>query len=207
MTKLSLFFGTTLVAAAAISVAAVARHGSATVGSPAPSFDATDTNGNSVKLSDYKGKYVVLEWSNFDCPYVKKHYNSHNMQDLQKKYTDKGVVWLTIFSSPDGMQGYYPASKLNEMAKAKGMSSTLVPDPKGALGTIYHATNTPDMFVIDPKGDLIYAGAIDNNRSSDPSTIKTSKNYVAAALDESMAGKPVTTPTSRPYGCGIHYGD
>ena len=207
MTKLSVFFGTTLVAAAAISMAAVARHNSVSVGSPAPSFDATDSNGNAVKLSDYKGKYVVLEWANFDCPYVKKHYNSHNMQNLQKTYTDKGVVWLTVFSSPEGMQGYYPAGTLNSMAKSKGMSSTLIPDPKGALGTIYNATNTPDMFVIDPKGDLIYAGAIDSNRSPDPAAIKTSTNYVAAALDEAMAGKPVTTKSSRPYGCGIHYGD
>jgi peroxiredoxin len=207
MTKLSVLFGATLVAVAAISMAAAARHNSVTVGSSAPSFDATDTNGNSVKLSDYKGKYVVLEWSNFDCPYVQKHYNSHNMQNLQKTFTDKGVVWLTVFSSPDGMPGYYPPAKLNELAKAKGMASTLVPDPKGALGQLYNATNTPDMFVIDPKGDLIYAGAIDNNRSPDSATIKTSTNYVAAALDEAMAGKPVTTKSSRPYGCGIHYGN
>src|ERR1035438_7084624 len=116
MTKFSLFFGTTLVAAAAISMAAGARHSLVTVGSAAPSFEATDSNGKRVKLGDYKGKYVVLEWSNFDCPYVKKHYNGHNMQDLQKTYTEKGVVWLTVFSSPEGMMGYYPPAKLNEMA-------------------------------------------------------------------------------------------
>src|SRR5580693_2840367 len=116
MTKLSLFFGTTLVAAAAISMAAVAGHSSVTVGSAAPSFDATDSNGNSVKLSDYKGKYVVLEWSNFDCPYVKKQYDSKNMQALQKKYTDAGVVWLTVFSSSDGNPGYYTPDKLKSMA-------------------------------------------------------------------------------------------
>jgi hypothetical protein len=103
------------------------------------------------------------------------------------------------------MPGYYPTAQLNELAKAKHMSSTLVPDPKGALGQKYGATNTPDMFVIDPKGDLIYAGAIDNNRSADPQTINGSTNYVAAALNESMHGKPVTTKSSRPYGCGIHY--
>lgn len=207
MTKLSVFFGTTLAAAAAISMAVVARHNSVTVGSPAPAFDATDSNGNSIRLSDYKGKFVVLEWSNFNCPYVQKHYDSKNMQSLQKKYTDKGVVWLTVFSTADGSDGYYPSNKLNQMAKAKGMASTLVTDSKGTLGRLYGATNTPDMFVIDPKGDLIYSGAIDNNRSPDPEAIKTSKNYVAAALDEAMAGKPVTTKSSRPYGCGIHYGN
>ncbi|HLK15688.1 MAG TPA: thioredoxin family protein [Fimbriimonadaceae bacterium] len=207
MKKLSLFIGTSLVAAAAISMAAIAARSSAAVGSAAPAFDTTDSNGKAVKLSAYKGKYVVLEWANFDCPYVKKHYNSHNMQSLQKTYTEKGVAWLTVFSSPEGAQGYYTPDKLNAMAKEKGMSSTLIPDPKGALGQLYGATNTPNMFVIDPEGKLIYAGAIDDNRSSDPGVIKTSHNYVAAALDEAMAGKPVTTPKSRPYGCGIHYSD
>ena len=115
------------------------------------------------------------------------------------------MVWLTVFSSADGNNGYYSPGTLNKMAKAKGMSSTLVPDPKGTLGHLYGATNTPDMFVIDPKGDVIYSGAIDSNRSADPESIKTSTNYVAAALDEAMAGKPVTTKSSRPYGCGIHY--
>ncbi|MHB8635496.1 MAG: redoxin domain-containing protein [Fimbriimonadaceae bacterium] len=207
MKKLSLFFGATVLATAALTLAARAHHSSAAVGLPAPSFDAKDTHGNTVRLSDYKGKFVVLEWANFDCPYVQKHYNSHNMQSLQKKYTSKGVVWLTVFSSPSGMPGYFPPEKLNAMAKAKGMYSKLVADANGTLGRLYGATNTPDMYVIDPKGKLIYSGAIDNNRTPDPAAIKTSKNYVAAALDEGMAGKPVVTKASRPYGCGIHYGN
>jgi len=198
----SLIWATVVLGAAAL---AFGSSGKVSVGAAAPSFDAVDSKGKSIKLEDYKGKYVVLEWSNFGCPYVKKHYNSGNMQSLQKKYTQKGVVWLTIFSSAEGGQGYYPNAELNKIAAAKKMSSTLVPDPEGTLGKLYGAKNTPTMFVINPSGHIVYMGGIDDKATPDVEDIATSKNYVAAALDEALAGKAITTSVSRPYGCGIHY--
>lgn len=197
--------GVAALGVAAFAVARGATNG-VTVGAAAPAFEATDSNGKPIKLSDYSGKYVVLEWSNFGCPYVQKHYNSGNMQALQKKYTGKGVEWLTVFSSAEGRQGSYAAEKLNKLAKEKHMaSSELIIDSQGKLGRLYGATNTPDMVVIDPSGNVIYSGAIDNMPTPDPEDIKTAKNYVAAALDEAMAGRPVSVKTSRPYGCAIKY--
>ncbi len=195
-----------LMAAAVLGAAALAFGSGAkvSVGSSAPLFDATDSHGKSVKLDDYKGKYVVLEWCNFDCPYVQKHYGSGNMQALQKKYTQKGVVWLTIFSSAPGNSGYYSPSTLNKMATERKAAGTIVPDPSGTIGKMYGAKNTPTMFVIDPKGNVAYMGGIDNTPTPDPEDIKTSKNFVSLALDEALAGKSITTTTSRPYGCGIH---
>jgi len=175
------------------------------VGASAPTFDTLDSKGKAVRLEDYKGKYVVLEWSNFGCPYVKKHYNSGNMQALQRKYTQKGVVWLTIFSSAEGQQGYYPPAELTKLGVEKKMSSKLIPDPDGILGKLYGAKNTPTMFVVDPNGHIAYMGGIDDKATPDPEDIASAKNYVATALDEALAGKPVTTTKSRPYGCGIHY--
>ena len=177
------------------------------VGANAPAFKTIDSKGNLVNFEDLKGKYVVLEWSNFGCPYVKKHYGSGNMQALQKKYTAKGVVWLTIFSSSEGEQGYYTPSELTKLGQEKKMSSKLIPDPDGKLGKLYGAKNTPTMFVIDPQGHVAYMGGIDSKATSDPEDIGTAKNYVAAALDEALAGKPITTRVSRPYGCGIKYKD
>ena len=179
--------------------------GKVSVGASAPAFVTVDSTGKSVKLEDYKGKYVVLEWSNFGCPFVQKHYNSGNMQSLQKKYTAKGVVWLTIFSSGEGQQGGYQPAELTKLRAEKKMSSKLIPDPQGTLGKLYGAKNTPTMYVVNPKGNIIYMGGIDDKPTSDEEDIATAKNYVAAALDEALAGKPVTTPVSRPYGCGIHY--
>lgn len=179
--------------------------GKVSVGASAPTFATVDSTGRSVKLEDYKGKYVVLEWSNFGCPYVQKHYNSGNMQGLQKKYTAKGVVWLTIFSSGEGQQGGYQPAELTKLGAEKKMSSKLIPDPQGTLGKLYGAKNTPTMFVVNPKGNIIYMGGIDDKPTSDPEDIATAKNFVAAALDEALAGKQITTPVSRPYGCGIHY--
>ncbi|MDR3690111.1 MAG: redoxin domain-containing protein [Fimbriimonas sp.] len=186
---------------------AFGSSGKVSVGSAAPTFDAVDSKGKSVKLDDYKGKYVVLEWCNFGCPYVQKHYNSGNMQSLQKKYTKKGVVWLTIFSSSEGHPGYLQPSELNKLAVEKKMGSTLVPDADGTIGKLYGAKNTPTMFVIDPNGHIAYMGGIDDKPTPDPEDIATAKNYVSAALDEALAGKTITTPVSRPYGCGIKYKD
>jgi hypothetical protein len=193
-------------AIAACAVASMARNSSSTPGASAPAFTASDSNGKSLSLSEYKGKYVVLEWSNFGCPFVKKHYGSGNMQALQKKYTDNCVIWLTIFSSSQGGPGYYSNDKLNSLYTSKKMASTaVIPDSSGTIGKAYGATNTPDMVVINPEGKIIYSGAIDNQATPDPDSINGATNYVANALDEAMAGKDVTVKTSKPYGCGIHY--
>jgi AhpC/TSA family len=199
---------TLLLATVVLGAATALVYGASTkveVGASAPTFDAVDSTGKTVKLEDYKGKYVVLEWSNFGCPYVQKHYNSGNMQALQKKYTQKGVVWLTIFSSGEGQQGYYKPADLTKLGVEKKMSSKLVPDADGTLGKLYGAKNTPTMFVINPEGNIIYMGGIDDKATPDPSDLATAHNYVAAALDEALAGKPVAVSKSRPYGCGIHY--
>jgi len=177
-------------------------------GDSAPGFTATDSNGKTHSLSDFKGKYVVLEWTNSGCPFTVKHYASGNMQKLQKEWTSKGVVWLTVLSSAPGKQGYKTASEQNSYLKESNSSPTAVlMDPQGELGHLYGAKTTPHMFVIDPSGKLIYAGAIDDKPSTDASDIPGSKNYLNAALTESMAGKPVTTASTQPYGCSVKYGD
>jgi len=199
-----------IAAAGALAVGAYAfagKFGKVTVGAAAPAFATMDSNGKSLSLADLKGKYVVLEWCNFGCPYVQKHYNSGNMQALQKKYTDKGIVWLTIFSSAPGYQGYYKPDKLNELAKEKDMHSRLIPDPDGTIGRMYDARNTPTMFVINPQGDVVYMGGIDDQPTPDPESLKGAHNYVAMALDQALAGQPVQVTHSRPYGCSIKYKD
>jgi peroxiredoxin len=178
------------------------------VGDPAPDFTGTDSNGKTESLSDYRGKYVVLEWTNRDCPYTRKHYSSGNMQSLQKEWTTKGVVWLTILSSARGQEGYMTASGENaQIAKVHASPTAAILDPKGAIGHEYEAKTTPHMFVIDPSGKVIYAGAIDDHPTPDASDIKRSKNYVSEALTEAMSGKAVATTYTRPYGCGVKYGE
>jgi hypothetical protein len=178
----------------------------ATVGSPAPAFTLPDTNGQTRSLSDYQGKFVVIEWVNHECPFVKKHYGSGNMQKLQKKYVDEGVVWLSINSSAPGKQGNYTAAEWNELTRAKGASPTAVLlDPDGKVGRAYGAKTTPHMYVVDPKGTVIYAGGIDDKPSTDQADIPTAKNYVDAALTEAIAGKPITVASSVPYGCSVKY--
>ena len=172
----------------------------------APDFTFTDTNGQKHSLSDYKGKFVVLEWFNPDCPFVKKHYNSGNMPGLQKQYTAKGVIWLSIDSSAPGEQGNYSSQGLNQFEKDKGAAATAVfIDIGGKVGHLYAAQTTPHMFVIDPKGILIYQGAIDDIPSPDIEDLKTAKNYVSAALDAAMNGKPVAVNTTKSYGCSVKY--
>ena len=178
------------------------------VGDPAPDFTGTDSNGQTHKLSEYHGKYVVLEWSNRDCPYTRKHYTSGNMQSLQKEWTAKGVVWLTVLSSAPGEQGYVTASEENaQLAKVHAAPTAAILDPKGSIGHEYDAKTTPHMFVIDPSGKLIYAGAIDDHATPDVADIKESKNYVSAALSQAMAGGAVATSSTRPYGCSVKYAD
>lgn len=181
--------------------------GPARVGAAAPAFTATDSNGKTHSLSDFKGKTVVLEWTNDQCPFVKKHYESNNMQKLQKEATDKGVVWLSVVSSAPGQQGHVDGQKANELTKNRSASPTAVLlDPDGKLGRTYDARTTPHMFVIDPQGVLQYAGAIDDKPSSNPEDVAGAKNYVRAALDSVLAGQPVQVATSQPYGCSVKYG-
>jgi peroxiredoxin len=176
------------------------------VGQPAPDFNLPDTNGQAHRLSEYKGKYVVLEWYNPDCPFVRKHYGSGNMQTLQKEFTAKGVVWLSIDSSAPGQEGNYPADKLNEIASSQGVARTaLLLDPDGKVGREYGAKTTPDMYIISPEGKLLYEGAIDNKPSTVLSDIKSATNYVKVALDSSLAGKSVAQTVTRPYGCSVKY--
>jgi peroxiredoxin len=176
------------------------------VGAPAPGFSLPDSHGKTHSLGELKGKYVVLEWFNPACPFVQKHYASQNMQQLQKQFTGKDVVWLTINSSAEGKDGYLTPAEANKQVADWQMHSTaLLLDPDGRVGHEYAATNTPHMYVIDPSGKLIYSGAIDNKPTADRDDIKGATNYVQAALTEAMAGKPVTTPNSRAYGCSIKY--
>jgi len=178
----------------------------AVVGRPAPGFTVTDSNGTARALNNYRGKVVVLEWWNPECPFVGKHYGSGNMQRLQKAWTGKGVVWLTVDSSAPGKQGYVDGAQANTLMKEKGGAPTAVLlDPDGQVGRAYGARTTPHMFVIDAKGTVVYAGGIDDKPSTDRADVTTARNYVQAALDETMAGRPVTTPTSQPYGCSVKY--
>ncbi|HTD22512.1 MAG TPA: redoxin domain-containing protein [Terriglobales bacterium] len=180
----------------------------ARVGESAPDFAATDSNGRVQKLSDYKGKYVVLEWTNKGCPFTRKHYDSGNMQKLQKEWTQKGVVWFTVVSSAPGSQGYVTAAEENDYVKRMNTTPTAVLlDPKGDLGHLFAAKTTPHMFIIDPSGKLIYNGAIDDHPTTDVSDINSSKNYVSTALEQAIAGKPVAEAATRPYGCSVKYAD
>jgi peroxiredoxin len=180
----------------------------AVVGQPAPAFTLTDSHGKAHSLADAKGKVVVLEWWNFECPFVAKHYGSGNMQKLQKEWTAKGVVWLTLSSSAAGKQGHVDGAKASALMKEKGGAPTAVLlDHDGKVGKAYGAKTTPHMFVIDAKGTIVYAGGIDDKPSTDQADIATAKNYVSAALAEVLAGKAVTTATSQPYGCSVKYAD
>jgi hypothetical protein len=180
----------------------------ARVGEPAPDFTATDTNGKVHTLSEYQGKFVVLEWTNRGCPYTQKHYNSGNMQRLQREWTSRGVAWLTVVSSAPGKQGYVTASGENAYLKQANAAPTAVLlDPAGTLGHLYDAKTTPHIFIINPKGVLIYNGAIDDRPTTDLGDVNGAKNYVSLALEEATSGKPVSNPTSRPYGCSVKYAD
>jgi len=178
----------------------------AKVGEEAPDFSLTDVNGETHSLTDYKGKIVVLEWVNHGCPYVKKHYNSGNMQSLQGDMAGKEVVWLSICSSASGSQGSLSNEEWNATIQSKGMKSTAVLiDEKGTVGRAYGARATPHMFVIDEHGKLAYNGAIDSIRSSSPADIAKAENYVASAVEALIKGDKVANASTKPYGCGIKY--
>jgi len=175
---------------------------------PAPDFTLPDARGEAQSLSSYKGKFVVLEWTNFDCPFVHKQYDSGNMQKLQGAYTSKGVIWLRICSSAEGKQGHYSADEIQrKLGEDKSKATAYLVDADGSVGRIYGAKTTPHMFVINPRGVLIYAGAIDDKPSTKVADVSGATNYVAAALDNSLAGKPVAVKTSTPYGCSVKYKD
>lgn len=177
------------------------------VGAPAPAFSAVDSNGKTVSLADYKGKHVVLEWTNDGCPFVKKHYGSGNMQSLQKEFTAQNVIWLSVISSAPGQQGYVDGAAANKLTAARGAAPTAVLlDPKGDIGRLYGAKTTPHLFVIDPAGKLEYAGGIDSIASPDPADIAGATPFLKVALSEALAGKPISTPVTKPYGCSVKYG-
>jgi alkyl hydroperoxide reductase subunit AhpC len=194
----------------ALALAAALAAGSAsaavTVGQPAPQFKGTDVNGKAVSLADFKGKYVVLEWNNPNCPFVVKHYASGNMQALQKRFGADNVAWLAVNSTGDMHGDYYTPAKLGTWFKEQGAQPTaVIMDAKGDIGRAFGAKVTPHMFVIDPKGTVIYAGAIDDKRTANAADAKSANNFVVAALTDARSGKPVATPTSSAYGCTIKY--
>ncbi|HVS32086.1 MAG TPA: thioredoxin family protein [Thermoanaerobaculia bacterium] len=176
------------------------------IGKAAPEFKTVDTNGNAHSLSQYRGKWVVLEWLNHDCPYVRKHYDNNVMQALHKKYAEKGVVWLSVVSSAPGKQGHFPNDKANALTKEKGAAPhALLVDAAGTVGRAYDARTTPHMFVINPEGTLLYMGAIDDKPTARTADLKGARPHVDIALQEAMAGKPISVPTSQPYGCSVKY--
>ena len=176
------------------------------IGSVAPDFSLSGSDGKTWKLSEQKGKVVVLEWFNEGCPFVKKHYASGNIQTLQKIATSRGVVWFTILSSAPGKQGYVPGSQFaKDLLRLKANPSAGLLDPTGQVGKLFDAKTTPHLFVIDSRGKLVYDGAIDDNSSADPATIPNAKNYVREALEAVLVGKPVLQPVTKPYGCSVKY--
>jgi peroxiredoxin len=200
---------------AASGLAVVAR-GSLVIPSPAwaapktgvaaPAFTASTTTGKAVSLADQRGKIVVLEWTNHECPYVLKHYETNNMQALQKEATGQGVVWLTIISSAPGTQGFVSAAEADQLtASRRAAPTSVLLDPTGAVGKMYGATNTPHMYVIDSKGVLVYAGAIDDRPTTQRSHVQGAQNYVRDALQAVASGQPVKTPVTRAYGCTVKY--
>lgn len=172
----------------------------------AKDFKLKDSNGKEHSLSDFKGKIVVLEWVNFDCPFVKKHYNSKNMQSLQLKYTKKDIVWLSICSSAEGKQGNFSNDEIDDRIKNhNGKMSAYLIDADGKVGKMYGAKTTPHMYIIDKEGKLVYAGGIDDKASTDLEDVKAANNYVSKALDELLGGKSVSLQSSIPYGCSVKY--
>jgi peroxiredoxin len=196
---------TLAVVVVAAPVPAVAE---AVVGEAAPAFTLVDSHGQTRSLADFEGRTVVLEWWNYQCPFVNKHYASGHMQKLQKTWTGRDVVWLVISSSAPGKQGYVDGARANALMEEKGGAPTAVLlDHDGTVGRAYGARNTPHMFIIDSGGTVVYAGGIDDTPSTDLADIETAHNYVQAALEEIAAGQPVTTPSTEPYGCGVKYAD
>jgi peroxiredoxin len=179
----------------------------ATPGKPAPAISATDVAGKPLKLDDFRGKYVVLEWFNPSCPFVVKHYGSNNMQGLQQRLTGDGVVWIAVNSTAADHLEFLPAAKAAEwMQQQKAAPTRVVLDPAGTIGRAYGARTTPQMVIIDPKGTVVYNGAIDSIRSANQADVPKATNFVTQAFAELKAGKPISQPTTQPYGCSVKYG-
>ncbi len=195
-----------LLAACALAASAGAAFAAATVGQPAPAFTAVDTQGRQVSLSDFKGKHVVLEWVNPGCPFVQKHYGAGNMQATQKDAATQGVIWLAVNSTAADASDYLDPSRMSAwMQQQKAAATATLMDADGKVGRAWGARTTPHMFVVDPAGNVVYAGAIDSKPTANPADIPGATNHVRAALAESLAGKPVTVASTRPYGCSIKY--
>ena len=211
MTRRTFVAGTTLVGLVTVAGRGILASpawaaGVAKVGETAPVFNAAATSGRSVSLADQRGKIVILEWTNHDCPYVRKHYESGNMQTLQKEITAQGVVWLTLISSSPGTQGYVSPKEADELtASRKANPTAVLLDPSGAVGKAYGATNTPHMYIVDKAGLLVYAGAIDDRPTTRRADVQGAHNYVRAALEDMAAGRAVQTPVTRAYGCTVKY--
>ncbi len=189
-----------------ISAALATAQSGAVVGEKAPNFELTDAYGETHNLSDFEGKYVILEWLNHDCPFVRKHYDGNNMQELQKRYTDEGAIWLSIISSVPGTQGHLQPDEAQEITKAKNASPTAVLlDIDGAVGKMYDARVTPHMYIINPEGVLEYNGAIDDKPTARLRDLEGAHNYVVAAMTSLMNGEPVEVKTNTPYGCTVKY--
>ncbi|MBW8744041.1 MAG: redoxin domain-containing protein [Sphingomonas sp.] len=190
----------------ALLIAPALAHAAATVDAPAPAFTATTADGKTISLADFKGRTVVLEWTNHDCPYVKKHYGSGNMQSQQKAATAKGVVWLQVISSAPGQQGYVDGAAAARLNAERGAAPTAtLLDPKGDLGRLYGAQTTPHMYVIKADGTLVYKGGIDSLATTDKADISKAEPYVAEALAAVAAGRKVEKASTRPYGCSVKY--
>jgi peroxiredoxin len=200
-------FTTMFVSSAAILLLATApSQAEPKVGAPAPAFSAVNSEGKTVKLSDFSGKTIVLEWTNDGCPYVRKHYGSGNMQALQKKWTEQGIIWLSVISSPPGEEGFADGARANSLtAQRKASPTAVLLDPKQQVARAYGAAVTPHMYIIKPDGTLAYAGGIDDKPTTRPADVKDAKNFVDEALAELKAGKPVSTSATRAYGCTVKY--
>jgi peroxiredoxin len=209
LSRRAVLAGTGLAALAALTgrdLLVVPAQAAVKTGAPAPTFTATATTGKSVSLADLRGKVVVLEWTNHDCPYVRKHYDTDNMQALQREATGQGITWLSIISSAPGTQGHVTPAQADELtATRRARPTSVLLDPTGVVGKMYGATNTPHMYVIDKAGTLVYAGAIDDRPTSRKSDVPGARNYVRAALQAVAAGQPVATPVTRAYGCTVKY--
>ena len=192
----------------ALALLAAPAAAAPVVGQAAPNFKLADTNGKPVTLSDFRGKTVVLEWSNPECPFVKKHYGSGNMQKAQAAAARDGVVWLTINSSAPGKQGHVNGGQAKSfVAKAGARPAAYLLDPRGVVGKVYAAKTTPHMYIVNKAGTLVYAGGIDDKPTPNPADVNGARNHVLAALSELKAGKAVSVATSRPYGCSVKYSD
>ena len=194
------------IAGFSLAAGSALAQATAKVGAPAPAFEAVDADGKPRKLSEFAGKTVVLEWTNHDCPYVRKHYTSATMQTLQKDMTKEGVVWLSVISSPVGEQGHVDGAKANELTKSRDAApAAVLLDPNSKMARAYGATTTPHMYIVDPKGTLAYMGAIDDKPSASTASLTGAKSYVRQAVAELKAGKPVSEASTKAYGCAVKY--